>query len=234
MPEPALLRKTSAVQPVKSGLNAQAMGLQPFAGCKPFRCRTNGAQSFRRQSRQRRALHEIQHRQTRGKPGRAGRGQHMVRTADIVADRFWRPVAQKDRAGMDTDLGQGLGVGDAKLQMLGREAVGQGSRFGQVADGDDGTVVGPGGGSNRAPVQRQKPPADRRSHRLTKAPVGCDQDGLRAGVVFGLGKEVKRDPVGVVARIGDDQNLGRPRDHRCPPARTPGAWRRRHRHCPAR
>ena len=40
-----------------------------------------------------------------------------------------------------------------------------------------------------------------------------DQDRLRAFVMLSLAEKIKRDPIWIVVRVGDHQNLGRPGDH---------------------
>ena len=43
----------------------------------------------------------------------------MVRPPDVVADRFGRPGAQEDRTRVADGLGKSIGVGNAKLEMIG-------------------------------------------------------------------------------------------------------------------
>ena len=79
------------------------------------------------------ALHEVENAQARGETRRARRRQYMVRSGDIIADRFRRVGADKDRAGVANTLGQPFSVGDDDLDMLRRERVDKRQRGVKVA-----------------------------------------------------------------------------------------------------
>ena len=137
----------------------------------------------------------------------------MVGAADIIANRLWRPVAQKDRPRM-LDLRQKrFGIGHAQFQMFGRDTVRQARGGGQIGDRDHSAIGRPAGPGNGAAFECLQMLVHGRRDSLTKGRVRGDQDRLRALVVFGLGEQVQRDPVGVVVGIGDHQNLGRACDH---------------------
>ena len=77
------------------------------------------------------------------KARRPRRGQNVVRPADIVADGLGRVGAQEDRARMGDRLGEPIGIGHAKLQMLGRNPVRQLRRLHQVTRHDHRTEIAP-------------------------------------------------------------------------------------------
>ena len=137
----------------------------------------------------------------------------MVGAADIVADGFGRVGAEEDRAGVADLFGKTLRVGDAKLQMFGRNAVGEGRRLIQIAGDDDGAVVAPARPCDGAPLQRLQLPLYRRRHSIAECGVVGDEDRLGAFVMLGLAHQIHRDPVGVVVAVGDDKDLRRSGDH---------------------
>ena len=106
-----------------------------------------------------------------------------------------------------------LGVGDRELEVLGRDAVGDVARLGEVAHEDQRAARGKRRFDDRAPRHRGKQPAHRLRHRVDEPGLRRDEDRLRHLVVLGLREKVHRDPVGVRARIGDDEHLRRAGDH---------------------
>ncbi len=132
----------------------------------------------------------------------------MVAAGDIVADRFRRIAAEEDGAGIAHRGGQPLGIVDRELEMLGRYAVDQRHRIGQFADGDDGAMARPALGGDGGALETGKLRIDRRCHRVGKAGIVGDEDGLRGGVMLGLREEIGGDPGRIVAAVGDHQYLG--------------------------
>jgi hypothetical protein len=126
-----------------------------------------------------------------------------------------------------------LGVGHAKLQVLGRDAVRQRRGLGEVAGHDDGAVVAPACARDGAAVQRFQMALDGGRHR-GQARVGREEDRLRAFVVFGLAQEVERDPVGVAVRSAITRISDGPAIMSMPTCPKTGAWRRRRRRCRGR
>jgi hypothetical protein len=195
--------------------------------------RADGAQGLGRHPRQRGALEKVQHRQARGEPRRARRGQHVVRPADIVADGLGRPLAEEDRAGMGDLARKRLGVGDAELQVLGRDPVGA-----PPASSRSRTVMTAPKSRQLAPRWRAVPASraasDRRGHGLAEAGVVGDQDRLRAFVMLGLAHQVEAIQSGSLSHRRSPGSRRGPRSCRCRPCRRPAAWPRPHRRCRGR
>jgi hypothetical protein len=142
-----------------AGRARQAVRLKAFGLRQTFGGGADGFQRLGGHLRQRGALQEVEDREAGGKPGRARGGQDVVRAADVVADGLGRVGAQEDRAGMG-DLWPGLGIGGAKLQMFGGDAVGQRCGLGRLAGDDDRAVLRPAGPGDGAAVQRLQPLRD--------------------------------------------------------------------------
>ena len=49
--------------------------------------------------------------------------------------------------------------------------------------------------------------------RVGERRVVGDEDRLRAGIVLGLRQKIGGDPIRIAVLVGDDQHLGRARDH---------------------
>ena len=168
---------------------------------------------------QRRAFEKIHHAQALLE-NRAERavGKHVVRPADIIANRLRRPRAQENRARMGDLFRQCVSIGDANFQMFRRDAVRQ--------------LWRPCPDRGRRSPRRNPANWRRQSYdapefarcRSIAALTFCaktliigDQDRLRAFVMFSLAQHIERDPVRVVIRVRDHQNFRRARRScRCP------------------
>ena len=90
-----------------------------------------------------RTLHEIEHRETRGEARGAGGGQDVVGAANVIADGLGRPLTQKYRTCVG-DLGaERVGIGDAKFEVFGGDAVGELGRHVKVWHSDDRAEIAP-------------------------------------------------------------------------------------------
>ena len=85
------------------------MGVEPLGLAERDRGRAERRQRRGVASQHRRALHEVEHAEAGGETGRAGRRQHMVRAADVVADGFGRVGAEEDGAGVADAAGERVG-----------------------------------------------------------------------------------------------------------------------------
>jgi hypothetical protein len=210
------------------------MRLKAFGSRQRLRRGADRAQGLGRHPRQRGALHEVEHREARGKPCRAGRGKDVVRPADIIADGLRCPLAEEHRAGMG-DLGEErLGVVHAKLEVLGRDPVAERRRLRQVPHHDHRAVIAPGRARDGPPFQRLQAFVHRVDHSLAEGRVIGDQDRLCTFVMLRLAQEVDGDPVGVVLGIRDHEDFRGPRDHVDAHRRRRAAWPPQHRRCRGR
>ena len=170
---------------------------------------------------------------TRNAP--CGRRQHVVRAADIVADHLGRERPEEDRAGVPHGWRQRLGPGPISSRCSGASASisAPPPRSGRTTSIAPCVAPACARRSSRAPAPPAAPRRRRRPRR--RSPVVGDQDRLRALVMLGLGQQVRGDPGGIDHGLGHDHDLRRARRScRCRPGRTPAAWLRRHRRCPAR
>ena len=80
--------------------NCPGMGVQPFGSTERDRGIGKSAQLLGPAFEDRGALHEIEHAEPGGETCRARGRQHVVRSGDVIADRFRRMRADEDRAGI--------------------------------------------------------------------------------------------------------------------------------------
>ncbi len=137
----------------------------------------------------------------------------MVGAADIITDYLGRVASDEDGAGIADFRHQRIRIGRCDLQMLGGDAVGQRNALLQVRNEDDGAEIAPAGGSGFGTLQRLQLPVDRRLDRIRQHNAVGDEDGLGAGIVFGLGEQVGGQPIGIIVAVGDDEHFRGPRDH---------------------
>ena len=100
------------------------MPLEPFCAGERHRRRTQRRERRRVELEDRRPLHEIQDAEAGRKPRAARRWQHVVRTRHVVADRFRRRSAEKDRAGVADFRSERFRINGRDFEMLGGDAVG--------------------------------------------------------------------------------------------------------------
>ena len=99
------------------------MTFEPLRAPERDRCRAERPQAVGAAFQDRGSLHEVKYAETRGETGGAGRRQHVIGPAHIIADGLRRMASEEDRAGI-ADLGRKLvGILGLDLQMLGREPV---------------------------------------------------------------------------------------------------------------
>ena len=150
-----------------------------------------------------------------GEARRARGRQHVVRAADIVADRLGR-VRRRERS--RRHCGSRPARRSASALSISRCSGAMASTSGTASSSSPTRMM--------APKSRQEAPAiaargsdlqlrrrrPARPRRASAAIVG-DQDRLGAGVVLGLRQEIGGDPVGIAGPVGEDQHLRRPGDH---------------------
>ena len=217
-------------------MTARAWPARPSARASAAAGGPSAARLCGRAGEQRGPLQEVVDGQARGEAGAAVGRQHVVRAADVVADHLGRMGAEEDRAGMADALGQRAAASrDQQLDVLGRQAIDQRGRVVQVRHHHDRAEVAPAGARDGLARQLGELALDRRGDRIGERGVIGDQDGLRELVVLGLAEQVGGDPGRVLRadRRPRRSRTGR-RSGRCRPGRTPGAWLRRHKRCPAR
>ncbi len=175
------------------------------------------------------ALQEIEDAEAGGK-ARAARGrQHMVGPGDIVADRFGRIAAEKDRAGVVDPLGQRLGVVERQLEMLGRDPVDQRRR---LAPNRATRMIAPCASQLARAISRARQAGEVALDRgfataAAKSASSVIEDRLRRVVVLGLRQQIGGDPCRVVVPVGDDQDFRWAGDHvDADPAEDPPLGRR--------
>ena len=97
--------------------------------------------------------------------------------------------------------------------MLGRDAVRDAAGLVEIAHLDERAAVRERRGDDRAARHLADLPLRARRDRVDQRGVRRDEDRLRELVVLGLREEIHRDPVGIRARVGDDEDLGDAGDH---------------------
>ncbi|ENN87541.1 hypothetical protein RHSP_44317 [Rhizobium freirei PRF 81] len=189
------------------------MCVQPLGIGERDRRRPECTKLLRPEPQDRGALDEVKHRKAGGEACGAGRRQHMVRAADIIADHFRRVSADEDGAGVADTGEQRLGIVDRKLQMLGRDAVGKRNGLLQLGNQDDRAEIAPACGRRLRAAELLQLPLDRGFHGLAEFGIVGDQDRLRAFVMLGLSKEIGGNPIRIVVLVGDDEHFRRAGDH---------------------
>jgi hypothetical protein len=137
----------------------------------------------------------------------------MVGTGKIVANRFGGMAAEEHRSGVADAREHRFGLGNGEFEMFGCEPVDHRGGLVETLDNNDRTVGVPACPRDGFGRQRRQRALDRRRHRIGKIGIIGDQDRLAGRVMLGLAEQVGGDPVGIVVGIGNDQYLGRPRDH---------------------
>ncbi len=111
----AVLRRISAERRCASSPSARASAMAAGA---------SAASALRVELQERRALHEVEHAETRGEACAARRRQHVVGAGDVIADHLRRLRTDEYGAGIADALAHGFGVDGGDLEMLGSDAVG--------------------------------------------------------------------------------------------------------------
>src|SRR5271156_5583593 len=93
------------------------MGLERFGFTERYGRGPERRERLRVAFEDRGALHEVEHAETRGEPGRARGRQDMVRAADVVADRLGGKRPKEDRASIPDLVAQCLGALGHDLEM---------------------------------------------------------------------------------------------------------------------
>ena len=101
------------------------MGLKPFGLGERDRGWTERGKLIRSAFENRRPLHEIEDAEPGGKASRARRRQHVIRSGDIVADRFRRVLPDEDRSRMAHRFGELFAVSRDDFEMFGRKRIDQ-------------------------------------------------------------------------------------------------------------
>ncbi len=104
-------------------------------------------------------------------------------------------------------------IGAADLQVLGRDAVADGTGFFHAAGADQGAASIEGCGNDLAPGHARQQAADGRLHRVDIRRVGAQQNALCQLIVLGLAEQVHGHPVRRGAAVGKHQNFTRAGNH---------------------
>ena len=137
----------------------------------------------------------------------------MTGAGAIVAQRFGAVTAHENGARMFDMFEQGGRIFHRQLQMLGRDPVADRGGLSQIAGENEQRPAIDAGGDNFAPLHVGQLPLHGRRHGFEIGGVRGDQNRLRLFVMFGLGKQVHRDPVGIGAAVADDGKFGGPGYH---------------------
>ena len=108
---------------------------------------------------------------------------------------------------------QRIRIGNCELQVLRRDAIGDGAGFGQVARPDQRAAARERFGDDGRARHFGDQPLRARRDAVDQARVGRDEQRLRHLVVLGLREQIQRDPVRIGRRIGNDQHLRDAGDH---------------------
>ncbi len=136
-------------------------------------------------------FHEAVRGQGREEPGRAARGQHMVRTGDVIAHGLGRVVAEEYGAGVLDQCEQLKGFLDGKLQMLGRDGVRDISGILQRFHEHDRTKPVDGLAGDLFPAQVRELALDLGADFFRQFAGGGDEDRGRKLVVLRLRQQVR-------------------------------------------
>ena len=119
------------------------MGLEPLGLAERDRRSRERAQRLRSAFEDRGAFHEIEHAEAGGESRRSRGRQHVIGAGDVIADRFRRMRADKNRAGIADAAGKLFGIAGDDFQMFGGDGVGERRRFAEIANEDDRAEVAP-------------------------------------------------------------------------------------------
>src|SRR5262249_41413516 len=122
-----------------------------------------------------RAFLKIVHAERRGEARTSGGRQNVVRAGAIIADRLGAVVPDKNGSGIPDTREKGLGVGDSKLEMLGRDAVGSLAGLCEITYKDERTSLPQSLGNDVASRLRRELPLDACRDGFDQRLIGCQQ-----------------------------------------------------------
>ena len=132
------------------------------------------------------ALDEIVAGERRGKTRRSVRRQHVIGTAEVVADAFTGRIAQEDAAGIAYLWQAFVCIGDHQLQMLRRDLVGDGDALIQITADHQRPIVGQALFDDRSARQTGALYLQLFLHLLGEGFLCRQQDAAGERIVFGL------------------------------------------------
>src|SRR6516164_1608974 len=141
----------------------QGMRIEAFRPGETDRGRAERRKARRIAADERAALEKIEDTQSGCVPRAPSRRQDMVGSGDVVANRFRRMAAEKDRSGMADPLGHRVRLVDRELQVFGGNPVDQRRRLFPIVDEENGAMRLPAGAGDRRSRQPRQVAFDRRS-----------------------------------------------------------------------
>ena len=135
----------------------------------------------------------------------------MRRAGRIVARRHGAVGPEKNRAGMPDVPERGLRISRVDREVLGREFIGQVSRFVITVRHHDRAKPLEAVAGEIAPLEHRQPPVERLGHSVGQRGARGEQDRGARGVLR-LCEHVGGDVFGIADRIGNDHDLARAGD----------------------
>ena len=117
------------------------MRLEPFGMGERRGCGADGGQRFGAEFDEAGTLHEVEDRESAGKPRAASGGEHVIGTGYIVPNRFGRHPAHEYAAGVPDAVEERGRVVDGQLDVFGSQSIGERDRLIQAFDDDDDAVI---------------------------------------------------------------------------------------------
>ncbi len=136
----------------------------------------------------------------------------MVGAGQVVADRRGRERAAEHRARVADEREQGLGIVDQQLEVLGGDGVGHRHGLVGVVAHHRVAPFGQGRLEVLAAGRRGHEPGHRLGDGVGDRLVPREEPGQAVGAVLGLEDDVDRRPLGGGGGVGDDDDLGGPRE----------------------
>ena len=159
------------------------------------------------------ALLEIVHAQRRAEASRAAGRQHVVGPGTVVAQALAGVGAEEDRPRMLEQRVPAVRFAAADLQVLGRDAVADGTGLFHAGRLDQRTTAVQALGDDLGAGHFRQQAINGGLHLIDIGRIRAQQDGLRQFIMFGLAEQIHRHPFSGSAAIGQHQNLARAGNH---------------------
>jgi hypothetical protein len=154
-------------------------------------------------------LQEVVDAQRLAEAGRAERGEHVVRTGEVVPHRRRRPLTAEHRAGVLHERQERVGIGGEQLEVLGGDAVRHLDGLLRTVDEHRVAALVQGRLDLGATRRCLDDPGDLGGDELGVRLVPRDQPGQAVRTVLGLEDDVDGGELGADRAVGHDHDLGR-------------------------